>query len=160
MGELSEFSLAVRLFLKAYPWRRIDPVPWTPLEKPLNQCRLALVSSAGLVLPNQQRFDDSIKGGDPSFREIPSDADVQTLIDTHRSESFDHAGVHSDPNLAFPIDRVKELAASGRVGSVTRCHISFMGSITVPGRLLRDSVPVMASLLTEDAADVALLVPI
>ena len=160
MGELSEFSLAVRLFLKAYPWRRIDPVPWTPLAKPLSQCRLALVSSAGLVLPNQQPFDDSIKGGDPTFREIPSDADVRTLIDTHRSESFDHAGVQADPNLAFPIDRTNELAASGRVGSVTRRHISFMGSITAPGRFLRDSVPAMASLLQEDAADVALLVPI
>src|SRR5436309_11217227 len=102
MGDLNEFSLSVRLFLKAYPWRRIDPVPWMPLRKPLSQCRLALVSSAGFIMPNLAPFDDSIKGGDPSFREIPSEADVQSLIDTHRSESFDHSGLNQDPNVAFP----------------------------------------------------------
>ena len=68
MGDTSEFSLTVRLFLKAYSWRKIDPVPWTPLKKPLFQAKLALVSSAGFVLPGQQSFDESFKGGDPSFR--------------------------------------------------------------------------------------------
>ena len=102
MGDFSEFSLPVRLFLKAYPWRRIDPVPWTPLPKPLAQCRLALVSSAGFSLPNQLPFDESVQGGDPSFRAIPADTDVKTLIETHRSESFDHTGLQQDPNLVFP----------------------------------------------------------
>ena len=64
MGDISEFSLKTRLFLKAYPWRRIDPVPWAPLGKPLSACRLALVSSAGFVLPDQEPFDESEKGGD------------------------------------------------------------------------------------------------
>ncbi len=160
MGDLNEFSLPVRLFLKAYPWRRLDPVPWTPLRRPLSQCRLALVSSAGFVLPNQPPFDDSIKGGDPSFREIPADADATTLQDTHRSESFDHAGLRQDPNLAFPLDRVRELAAAGRIGSVNRRHLSCMGSLTAPGRFVRDSVPQAASWLTEDGVDVALLVPV
>jgi D-proline reductase (dithiol) PrdB len=160
MGDLSEFSLPVQLFLRAYPWRRIDPVPRTLPGKPLNQCRLALVSSAGFVLPGQSPFDESIKGGDPSFREIPSDTGIKTLRDTHRSESFDHAGLQEDPNLAFPLDRVRELASSRRIGSVNRRHISFMGSITAPGRFVRDTAPSIASLLQEDAVDVALLVPV
>lgn len=160
MGDLSEFSLPVRLFLKAYPWRRLDPVPWTPLCKPLAQCRLALVSTAGFVLPTQPPFDESIKGGDPSFREIPADADTKTLLDTHRSESFDHAGLRRDANLAFPIDRIRELAGTGRIGSVNRRHLSCMGSLTAPGRFVRDSVPQAASWLTEDGVDVALLVPV
>ena len=107
MGEMSEFSLTIRLFLKTYKWRRIDPVPWTPLRKPLSQSRLALVSSAGFVLPDQPHFDESIRGGDPSFREIPAEVDVRTLVETHRSESFDHTGLQQDPNLAFPIERVR-----------------------------------------------------
>ena len=160
MGDLSEFSLPVRLFLKAYPWRRIDPVPWTPLAKPLAECRLALVSSAGFGLPGQAPFDGSVKGGDPSFREFPSDADVKTLIETHRSESFDHTGIDQDPNLAFPIDRVRELVASKRIGSVAARHVSFMGSITAPGRFVRDSAPAMAELLKRDAVNAALLVPV
>jgi D-proline reductase (dithiol) PrdB len=160
MGDLSEFSLATRLFLRAYRWRRIDPVPWTPLERPLAHCRLALVSSAGLVTPGQPPFDEDVRGGDPSFREIPADADPRSLIDTHRSESFDHAGIATDANLALPLERVRELAASGRIGSVNRRHLSFMGSITAPGRLVRDTAPAAARALVDDGVDVALLVPV
>jgi D-proline reductase (dithiol) PrdB len=160
MGDLSEFSLPVRIFLRAYPWRRIDPVPWTPLAKPLRACRVALVSSAGFVAPGQAPFDESVRGGDPSFREIPGETDVRTLIDTHRSESFDHAGMRADPNLAFPLERLRELAVAGRIGSVAPRHLSFMGSITAPGRLVRDTAPVAARKLREDAVDVALLVPV
>lgn len=160
MGSLDEFSLPVRLFLRAYRWRRIDPVPWTPLAKPLAECRLALVSSAGLVVPGQAPFEDTIRGGDVSFRDIPADAEAGTLIDTHRSASYDHAGVRRDPNLAFPIARVRELVQRGRIGAVNHRHLSFMGSITAPGRLIRDTAPEAARRLVADEVDVALLVPV
>jgi len=160
MGDLNEFSLPLRLFLKAYPWRRIEPVPWSPLGKPLAECRLALVSSAGLVLPSQPRFDESVKGGDPSFREIPGDVEVSALLETHRSEAFDHSGIRQDANLVFPIDRLRELAAAGRIGSLNRRHLSFMGSITAPGRLVRDTAPAAANWLAADQVEAALLVPV
>jgi D-proline reductase (dithiol) PrdB len=160
MGDTSEFSLTIRLFLKAYQWRKIDPVPWTPLKKPLSQSKLALVSSAGFVLPDQPHFDESIKGGDPSFREIPSGVEVKTLVETHRSESFDHTGLQKDPNVGFPIDRVRELAASGRIGAVNHRHLSCMGSITAPGRLTQNTAPPAVRLLVEDQVDAALLVPV
>ncbi len=160
MGDLSEFSLPIRLFLKAYPWRRIDPVPWVPLQKPLAQCRLSLVCSAGFVLPGQTPFDASMPGGDPSFREIPRDVDARTLIETHRSETFDHTGIREDPNLAFPIDRMRELAERGRIGPVNQRHLSFMGSITAPGRLMRQTAREAAGWLVQDRVDVSLLVPV
>ena len=160
MGDLNEFSLVTRLFLKSYRWRRIDSVPWAPLRKPLSLCRLALMSSAGFVLPNQQRFDDSIKGGDPSFREIPLGTNTSQLVESHRSQSFNHNGLRKDPNLAFPLDRLKELAASGRVGSLNERHLSFMGSITAPGHFIKETVPAAAQKLAEDRVDVVLLVPV
>lgn len=160
MGDLGEFSRTLRLFLKAYRWRRIDPVPWTPLRKPLSESRVAIVSSAGLVLPEQAPFDATRRGGDVSFREIPTDTDVALLVDTHRSESFDHSGIASDANLAFPLDRLRELVASGRIGSLAPRHLSFMGSITAPGRLVHQSAPEAVSKLAEDGVDVALLVPV
>jgi len=160
MGSFDEFPLRWRLFLKAYRWRRIDPVPWTPLRKPLAECRLALVSSAGFVLPGQAPFDESIRGGDVSFREISSDVDIGTLIETHRSELFDRAGLRRDPNVVFPIDRVRELAERGRIGAVNHRHLSFMGSITAPGRLTRQTAPQAARGLVADEVDVALLVPV
>ena len=160
MGDLNEFSFAVRLFLRAYPWRRIDPVPWTPLRKPLAQAKLALVSTAGFVATGQPPFDETIKGGDWGFREVPGDADVRGLQESHRSESFDHTGIQSDPNLAFPLERARELVAAGRVGALNHRHFSVMGSITATGRFQKETAPAMAGALAADQVDVALLVPV
>jgi len=160
MGELSEFPLRWRVFLKAYRWRRVDPVPWAPPQKPLAECRLALVSSAGFVRPDQAPFDESVRGGDTSFRKIPSGTDPSDLVETHRSEVFDHSGLAGDPNVAFPLDRARELVEEGRVGSLARDHLSFMGSITAPGRLVRETAPEAAGWLVTDAVDLALLVPV
>lgn len=157
---MNEFSTPVRLFLEAYRWRRIEPVPWATLPRPLSRCRLALVSTAGLVLPGQELFDERVRGGDTSFREIPADADLTTLVDSQRSESYDHSGVRSDPNLAFPLHRLRELVAAGRVGSLNHRHLSFMGSITAPGRLVRRTAPEAAGRLAGDGVEAALLVPV
>jgi D-proline reductase (dithiol) PrdB len=134
MGDLGEFNLGVRLFLKAYRWRRIDPVPWTPIRKPLCECRVALVSTAGLSLPEQPPFDSTVRGGDFSYREIPHDTDLAVLRDDHRSESFDHSGIHRDPNLALPADRLRELQSAGRLGSINQRHLSFARSPSASDR--------------------------
>jgi len=160
LGDIGEFAFKDRLFLRTYRWRRIDPVPRAPLGKPLRDCRVALVSSAGFVLPSQEPFDTAIRGGDPSFREIPADADVSSLVDLHRSETFDHTAMRDDPNLVLPIDRMRELAERGRIGSVNRRHLSFMGSITAPGRLIKYTAPEAVRQLVSDAVDAALLIPV
>ena len=160
MAALSELPLTTRLFLKAYPWRRIDPVPWASLRRPLREARIALVTTAGLCLPTQEPFVHDVGGGDWTFREIPADADAKTLVDSHRSESYDHSGVQADANLAFPIDRIRELAAEGVIGSVNHRHFSFMGSITAPGRLTARSALAVADALEGDAVHAVLLVPI
>ncbi len=160
MGDLSDFPFKYRLFLKTYRWRCIDPVPWTPLKKPLSDCRLIVVSSAGMVTPDQKPFDNSIRGGDPGIREIPADVDVSTLIETHRSKAFDHTGIKQDPNLAFPIDRLRELNEAGRIGSLNHRHLSLMGSITAPGRLIKKTTPPVVSQLVFDGVDIALLIPV
>ncbi len=160
MGDISEFSLKDRIFIRSYPWRRIDPVPWVSLDKPLSTCRLALVSTAGLVLPGHKPFDKTAKGGDHTMRMVPGDAHVADFIDTHRSRSYDHSGLQRDANLAFPLDRARELVASGHIGSLAAEHISLMGSLTAPGRFVRDTAPEAASRLRADGVDIALLVPV
>jgi len=160
MGKMSEFTLGVRAFLKFYKWRRIDPVPWSVPDKALSECRVGLVSSAGLVLPGQEPFDEDVKGGDYSFREIPAETDPQSLVETHRSESFDRSGLAVDRNLVFPLDRLREMEADGSIGSFNRRALSFMGSITAPGRLVGKTAPQAAELFGRDGVDVALLVPV
>jgi D-proline reductase (dithiol) PrdB len=160
MASVSELPYRYRLLLRAYPWRRIDPVPCARLARRLGDCRVALVGTAGLVPPGAPPFDASVKGGDVSCRVVPGDADPATLGEWHRSDAFDHTGLGRDRNLAFPLDRLRELAAEGVIGSVAPRHLSFMGSITAPGRLVRYTAPEGARLLVEDAVDVALLVPV
>ena len=160
MGDVSEFGIATRTFLRAYRWRRIDPVPWTPLRRPLRECNVAIVSTAGFVLAGQPPFDADVKGGDFSYRIIPDDAHTTSLIDTHRSETYDHTAIRSDPNLGFPLDRLHELARDGVIGRANHRHLSFMGSITATGRLTNESAPEAARLLVDDGVDAALLVPV
>jgi D-proline reductase (dithiol) PrdB len=160
LGDLSEFPFKYRLFLKAYRWRRIDPVPWTPLQKPLKECRLALISSAAMVTADQDPFNNSLRLGDTGIREIPCDVDVTTLRETHRSKAFDHTGIRRDPNLAFPVDRLREMADAGFVGSLNHRYYSIMGSITAPAQVIQNTIPQVVPRLVEDQVDIALLIPV
>lgn len=160
MAELADLPLSVRLFVRGYRWRRIDPVPFARPRRALAESRLALVSSAGMVAPGQEPFDETVRGGDWSWREIPADLPPGELRECHRSESWDHRGVARDANLALPLDRVREMEAAGEIGSVNRRHFSIMGSITAPGRLLRDTTPEIVAGCLSDEVDVALLVPV
>lgn len=160
MAEIADLPLSARLFLKGYRWRRNDPVPFARPRKPLADANVAIVSTAGLVAPGQVPFDDAIRGGDWSYREIAAETDPRTLIETHRSKSWDHSGVASDANLALPLERLHELAEQRVIGRVNARHFSLMGSITAPGRLLRESAPAVAAALKEDAVDAVLLVPV
>ncbi len=160
MARVRDLKLGVRAFMMTYRWRVIDPVPCARLDRPLGDARIALVSTAGLVVPGDPPFDAKVKGGDFSYRVVPDGVDVQSLEDHHRSDAFDHGGVAADRNMALPLDRLHELASAGRIGSAAPRHISLMGSITAPGRLIRRTLPAVADILVEDAVDIALMVPV
>jgi D-proline reductase (dithiol) PrdB len=160
MAKLSDLKLRYRLFMEAYRYRQVDWRPGTLLRKPLAQSRIAVVTTAAFFLPGQPPFDGSLRGGDSSFREIPAQADLPTLGIAHKSDAFDHRGIESDKNLALPLDRLRELAAEGRIGSVAPRHFSLMGSISAPARLVRLTAPAIASRLAEDGVDAVLLTPV
>ena len=156
----ADLPRSYRLFLRTYRWRRAEAVPPARLTKPLAEARVALVTSAGLVAPGDTPFDLDVKGGDSSFRSIGNDAHLPDLSIHHRSDAFDRAALHDDRNVAFPLDRLHDLAAQHVIGSSAPRHLSFMGSITAPGRLRAESAPAAAELLAGDGVDVALLVPV
>jgi len=160
VGDLSEFPLKYRLYLKTYRWRRIEPVPWTPLRQPLKDCRLVMISSAGIVTAAQDPFDRFIRIGDSGIREIPCDVDIKTLRETHRSKAFDHTGLRRDPNLAFPVDRLQEMAAAGFIGSLNHRYFSIMGSVTAPAKLIQNTIAQVVPKLVKDKVDIALLIPV
>lgn len=160
MASIDDLPLKYRAFVRMYRWRTIDPIPFARLTVPLARANVALVSTAGLSASDDPPFDPGVKGGDWSYRVIPSDADLAELRESHRSDAWDHAGVSADRNLAIPIERLHELRDLGTIGSVNRRHLSFMGSLTSPGRLVKHSAPEAARHLVDDQVDVVLLVPV
>ena len=167
MAQFDDIELVERLFLKGYPFQRYSPRPEnpasvavTPLRKALSACTVAVVTTAGLSLPNQPPFDASITMGDSSFREFPGDISPQLLEMNHRSWSFDQTGVLRDRNLVMPLDRLYEMQQRGTIGAVAPHHYSFMGSIVGPAKLTKQSAPEVARHLVRDGVDVVFLTPV
>ncbi len=119
--------------------------------KPLNEMRVAIVSSAGLHLKTDRPFFR----GDTDYRVIPSDTDGADLFMSHVSSNYDRSGFQEDINVSFPIDRLRELAEEGFIGSVATKHISFMGA-TDPTGMERNAKEV-AAILKEDNVDAVAL---
>ena len=113
---ISELKFSLRVFARTYPWRKVDGAPGAKLRSPIDRCRVALVSTAGMVVPGDEPFDQDVRGGDFSHRVIPADADVRSLEEHHRSDAFDHSGLEADRNIVLPLDRLHELAANGEIG--------------------------------------------
>lgn len=155
-----ELPLWERTLIASYHWRRVHPVPASTLRKPLRDCRVALVTTAGFVPPGTAPFDLGRLGGDTTFRVIPADADVSALELHHRSQAFDRHAATADANVAFPLDRLRASVDAGDVREVAPRHLSFMGSITAPARLKKEHAPAAADLLVADAVDIALLAPV
>jgi len=167
VAQFDEIELRERLLLKAYPFNRYAPSnanpvshAVTPLKKPLNSCTVALVTTAGLSLPDQSPFNVTIRMGDTSFREIPGTISPQLLEMNQRSWSFDKTGVLRDRNLVLPLDRLREMQAQGEIGAVAPHHYSFMGSIIGPRKLIQENSPEVARRLVADSVDVVLLTPV
>src|SRR5215208_3640084 len=79
--------------------------------KPLSQSRVAIVTTAALRLPDQDKY----LGGDQSFRVLP--ATTERLILGQISPNFDRSGFIIDPNVVFPMDRLREMEREGLIGS-------------------------------------------
>lgn len=97
-------------------------VPFTPYDKDLSSATVALVCATGVFLPDQEPFPDQ-DPGDVTYRVIPADADVGALRIVHGH--YDHSEADADPNIVFPLETLRELAAEGVIGAVNDKHYSF-----------------------------------
>jgi D-proline reductase (dithiol) PrdB len=129
-------------------------VQFASVKKPLSQCRLALVTTGGVHLPEQPRFDIDDPLGDCSYREIPTGATDLTW--THAYYRPDEG---TDLDSVFPLWTVRELAGEGVIGELNHRHFSFMGAIHDVGPLVRESAPEVAGKLADDGVDAVLLTP-
>ena len=127
--------------------------PWVE-PKPLSECRVALISTAGLHRPEDPPFTP----GAGDYRIIPDDTDMGALTMSHLSTNFDRSGFYQDVNTSFPADRLHELADEGVISSVASRHYSFMGA--TPPTAMEPVARDLAKVLKADNVDAVALVPV
>ncbi len=159
--KLNHLSIKNKTALSFYPWKNCKPKSMVIPATPLNEANIAIFSSAGLYIKgNQEKFDNQIKGGDTSFREIPLKVNISALKDGHRSSSFDHTGLRADPGGAMPIPHLVHLAEENIIGKVNHRHFSVMGSILAPLRFVKKTIPKIIQKLKEDEVNIILMIPV
>jgi D-proline reductase (dithiol) PrdB len=123
----------------------VADVPFTAPSKPPS--RIALISTAGLHLPEQEPFDRTSVSGDCSYRRICSDDDLARLHigwDVERRQP-----ASQDVNSAFPLALLRE------VRELAPVHYSFSGAIPDPRPLIEHTAPALAEELDADAVVIA-----
>ena len=144
-----------------YRWPHHDDVPFTPLAEPLSASRLALVTTAAPVRP-----DAGDQGPGAAYNGAAKFFDVYTsAVDDPADVRISHIGYDrhhttaEDPNTWFPLRRLQEAVAAGRLGSLTE---RFYGAPTVRRQrtTVEEHAPQIAELVRADGADVVLLVPV
>ena len=142
-----------------YRWAHFVEVPFTPLRTPLGRARVALVTTAA---PFQPEVGDQ-GPGDPynaaaKYYTVYSDstAGEPDLRISHVGYDRTHTSA-KDISTYFPLERLKEAAAAGRIGALSP---RFHGVPT--NRSHRETETDVAELLRrcrEDGVDAAVLVP-
>lgn len=134
-------------------------IPWTPFTKELKDAKVALVTTSGVHLKGDTRFDMLDPNGDPSLRVVPNETPAGELTITH--DYYDHSDADRDINIVFPIERLKELEADGVIGSIATTHYGLMGHLK-EGHVktfIEDTLPQVAKGLLAEGVDCVLLTP-
>jgi len=140
------------------------PIPWTPADKPLSECKVALLSTAGLSMRDDEPFDMDYERqnptrGDSSWRAIRADASAETIAANHLH--IDTGFIERDLNVALPLDRLREAVAEGAVGAIADTHYSIMGfQGNDSSDLVEKSAPEIAASMRNEGVDLALLAPV
>ena len=140
------------------------PIPWTPLRKPLSECRFSLLSTAGVYVKGEQEPFDLEREkrepfwGDPTYRTIPRDVCQEQIGVAHLH--INTSDLEADINVALPIHRFLELEASGEIGSLAPTSYSTMGYQASTDEWRERYGPEIASRMKEEGVDCAFLTPV
>jgi len=139
-------------------------IPWAPVQKPLAECKVALLSTAGISMKGDTPFDmDGERKrptwGDPSWRALGREATSSSIEANHLH--IDTGYIERDLNVALPLDRLREQVESGEVGALADTHYSVMGFQGADSSVLENkSAPEIARSMLAEQVDLALLAPV
>lgn len=131
-----------------------EPPRLTPLRKAVRESTIGIFTSCGAQLPQDPPLGET---EDLSFRLIPRETPVSSLVISHKTAVRKWAV--EDPNVAFPLDRMKELEAEGTIGRLAHTSVSMVGSIQRFTELVEQTVPVIKQVFDAQGADLVFLFP-
>ena len=142
-----------------YRWAEHDDVPFTRPVKPLAESHIGILTTAA---PFRPEFGDqgpwAPYNAEAKFRHtytMPTDV-LPDLRISHIGYDRKHTSAE-DQNSYFPLLRLREAEAAGRIGSISPRFYATETTRSQRQTSERDA-PKIASLMREDGVDVALLV--
>lgn len=143
-----------------YRWAHFVEVPFTPLRTPLSRARVALITTAA---PYQPEAGDQGPGAPynaaAKFYRVYS-ASTERVPDVRISHvGYDRTHTSAaDINAYFPLARMKEAVAAGRIGALAE---RFHGAPTNRSHRVttETDAPELLGRCREDGVDAAVLVP-
>ena len=140
---------------RAYRWFTADTAPaLQPLDKPLSELRLGLLSTAGVYALGQVAFHYK---EDTSVREIPFDVADADLRFCHTASTY-LEDAYRDPNCVFPRRTLGRLVDEGFLGSLATCAVTVMGAVYSARRAAEELAPRVLATFRDQEVDAALLV--
>ena len=140
-----------------YGWHEAtEAPPWTPLAKPLSECRVGMMTTAGTYVAGQEAY---FYKDDTSHRPIPSNTPVENLRFSHLTENY-LPDARRDPNCAFPIEPLRQLVDEGVIGGLADNFFSCMGAVYSKRRVDEEVAPAIYEAFAKEGVDVDYLVPL
>ena len=140
-----------------YRWTVNTTAPFTPLRKPLDQCRVSVLTSGGVSHCSMPDWDPEARN---DFRLDAIDPDAHSTDFAVNDSYYDTRDATRDVNTVFPLDRLRELADDKVIGSVApRLWSGFMGRIYKRTHVTEVAAPAWAAELQADEVDLVLLIP-
>jgi D-proline reductase (dithiol) PrdB len=131
-----------------------DPPRLTPLRKPIAESTIGLFASCGAQL-----LEDPMLGEteDISFRLIHRDTPMSRLVVAHKTKVRKWAV--EDLNVAFPLERMRELESERVFRWLAHTAVSMVGSIQRYTELVEQTVPAIKQIYDSQGVDLVFLFP-
>ena len=138
------------------------PIPFQTLSKPLSECTVAAVTSAGISLSSDPPFDMEREKkeptwGDPTYREIPRTTSQDDIRVNHLHINTSY--ILEDINVMLPIGHLQALAAEGIIGQAAPTAYSFYGFQWQRTEFLKAAIEPIACQMQAEGVDVAIMTP-
>ena len=144
---------AAQGYSQPYSWACHDDAPFTPLKKPLSECRVGLVTTAGKMDAEAERRGRRMTRDLYAMAANPAPTRMFTA-----DLAWDKVATHTNDVESFlPLNRLAEHATGGRIRSVSPRFYGGYPTEYSQGKISSHDAPKILGWCREDGVDAMLL---